>query len=165
MKSNHAMLAKASSSTQISADSYKTAEEYPASNISDLGGHTYPWLTHTWNNPEVLRTMSLNMPTVEFLAKVPEPKYPPLPVCKPSESATLHSAHTGVLTTVEAWEEQLTEWKQWWVAYEEIENGQILVWLEVVHKAEKEEKEEREQAEHAEKERVEKEQVERLNWE
>ncbi|ESK80842.1 hypothetical protein Moror_15437 [Moniliophthora roreri MCA 2997] len=151
MKSNHAMLAKASSSTQISADSYKTAEEYPASNISDLGSHTYPWLTHTWNNPEVLRTMSLNMPTVEFLAKVPEPKYPPLPVCKPSE--------------MEAWEEQLTEWKQWWVAYEEIENGQILVWLEVVHKAEKEEKEEREQAEHAEKERVEKEQVERLNWE
>ncbi|ESK97596.1 hypothetical protein Moror_17458 [Moniliophthora roreri MCA 2997] len=177
MKSNHAMSAEASSSTQISTNSYKTAEEYPASDIPDLGGHTYPQLTRIWNNPEVLRAMSLDMPTVKFPAEVPEPEYSPLPVCKPGESATLHSARMRVanaaqsqieeewLTAVEAQEEQLTDWKQWWVAYEEIENSQISAWLEAVHKVEKEEKEEREWVEHAEKERAEKEQVDRLNRE
>uniref|UniRef100_A0A0W0EVU2 Uncharacterized protein n=1 Tax=Moniliophthora roreri TaxID=221103 RepID=A0A0W0EVU2_MONRR len=79
------MSANASSSTQPSADSYKTAEEYPASTISDLGGHTYPRLICTWNDPEVLKAMSLDMPIVKFPAKVPEPEFPPLPVCKLEE--------------------------------------------------------------------------------
>ncbi|ESK83180.1 hypothetical protein Moror_14975 [Moniliophthora roreri MCA 2997] len=127
------MSAEASSSTQISADSYKTAEEYPASDIPDLGSHTYPQPTCTWKDPEVLRAMAPEMPIIEFPAEVLEPGYPPLPVCKLGE--------------MEAWEEQLTEWKQWRVAYEEIKNGQILAWLEAVHKAEKEEKEEREERE------------------
>uniref|UniRef100_A0A0W0GEZ7 Uncharacterized protein n=1 Tax=Moniliophthora roreri TaxID=221103 RepID=A0A0W0GEZ7_MONRR len=113
-------------------------EEYSTSDIPDLDGCTYPQLTCTWNNPE---PRSLN------------PNTPPLPVYKSGKSATLHSACTRVansaqsriekewLTAVEAWEEQLTEWKQWQVAYEEIKDRQILAWLEVVHKAEKEEKE------------------------
>ncbi|ESK82513.1 hypothetical protein Moror_14397 [Moniliophthora roreri MCA 2997] len=158
MKSNHEMSADASSSTQVSAKSYKTAEEYPTSDIPDLGGHTYPWLTRTWNDPEFLKAMSLDMPIIEFPAEVLEPEYPPLPVHKPGESATLHLA-------LEAQKEQLTEWKQWQVAYEEIKNRQILVWLKAVHKAKKEEKEERERAEHAEQERIEKEWVERLRRE
>ncbi|ESK82110.1 hypothetical protein Moror_3500 [Moniliophthora roreri MCA 2997] len=99
--------------------------------------------------------MAPEMPIIEFLAEVLESEYPPLPVHKPSKSDTLHSAHMRVansawsqikkewLAAVEAQEEQLTEWKQWWVAYEEIENRQILAWLEVVRKAKKEEKEER----------------------
>uniref|UniRef100_A0A0W0F9P4 Uncharacterized protein n=1 Tax=Moniliophthora roreri TaxID=221103 RepID=A0A0W0F9P4_MONRR len=152
------MSADASSSTQVSAKSYKTAEEYPTSDIPDLGGHTYPWLTRTWNDPEFLKAMSLDMPIIEFPAEVLEPEYPPLPVHKPGESATLHLA-------LEAQKEQLTEWKQWQVAYEEIKNRQILVWLKAVHKAKKEEKEERERAEHAEQERIEKEWVERLRRE
>ncbi|ESK85621.1 hypothetical protein Moror_9975 [Moniliophthora roreri MCA 2997] len=98
------MSAEASSSTQISTDSYKTTEDYPTSDIPDLGSHTYPRLTHTWKDPEVLKAMALEMPILKFLAKVLEPEYPPLPVCKPSESATLHSA-------LEAQEEQLAEWK------------------------------------------------------
>ncbi|ESK81269.1 hypothetical protein Moror_8476 [Moniliophthora roreri MCA 2997] len=68
------MSANASSSTQPSADSYKTAEEYPASTISDLGGHTYPRLICTWNDPEVLKAMSLDMPIVKFPAKLEEVK-------------------------------------------------------------------------------------------
>uniref|UniRef100_A0A0W0FEP1 Uncharacterized protein n=1 Tax=Moniliophthora roreri TaxID=221103 RepID=A0A0W0FEP1_MONRR len=145
------MSAEASSSTQISTDSYKTTKEYSASSIPDLGGHTYPWLTCTWKDPKMLKAMSLDMPIVEFLAKVPEPEYPSLLVCQPEW-----------LVTIEAWEEQLIKWKWWQVAYEEIENRQISAWLEAVCKAKKEEKEEREWAEHAEKERVEKEQVEKL---
>uniref|UniRef100_A0A0W0FHG9 Uncharacterized protein n=1 Tax=Moniliophthora roreri TaxID=221103 RepID=A0A0W0FHG9_MONRR len=177
MKSNHAMLAEASSNTQISADSYKTAEDYPASDIPDLGGRTYPQLTCTWKDPEVLKAMALEMPILEFPAKVLEPEYPPLPVHKPSKSATLYLACMRVansawsqiekewLAAVEAQKEQLAEWKQWWVAYEGIEDRQILAWLEAVHKAKKEEKKEREHAEHTKQERVEKEQVERLRRE
>ncbi|ESK81462.1 hypothetical protein Moror_15804 [Moniliophthora roreri MCA 2997] len=114
------MSADTSSSTQQSTDSYKTMEEYPASTIPDLSGHTYPWLTRTWNNPEVLKVMSLDMLIVEFPAKIPEP---PLPIHKPGKSATLHSAHMKVasalwsqleadwLATLEAQEEQLADWK------------------------------------------------------
>ncbi|ESK82087.1 hypothetical protein Moror_3527 [Moniliophthora roreri MCA 2997] len=121
------MSAEASSSTQQSTDSYKTVEEYSASSIPDLGDYTYPQLTHIWNNLEVLKAMSLEMPIIKFLAEVSEPEYPPLPIYKPDWLATL-----------EAWEEQLAKWKWWQVAYEEIENGQIMVWLEEVKKAEKE---------------------------
>uniref|UniRef100_A0A0W0G0T3 Uncharacterized protein n=1 Tax=Moniliophthora roreri TaxID=221103 RepID=A0A0W0G0T3_MONRR len=117
------MSADASSSTQQSTDSYKTMEEYPASTIPDLGGHMYSRLTHTWDNPEVLKAMSLDMPIVEFPAEVAEPEFPLLPR----------------------------------IMYEEIENGQITVWLEEVKKAEKKVWEEREHIECAEKERVEKE--------
>uniref|UniRef100_A0A0W0FP58 Uncharacterized protein n=1 Tax=Moniliophthora roreri TaxID=221103 RepID=A0A0W0FP58_MONRR len=70
------MSAKASSSTQISANSYKTTEEYPASDISDLGGRTYSRPTHTWKDPEVLKAMAPEMPIIKFLAKVLEPEYP-----------------------------------------------------------------------------------------
>ncbi|ESK91224.1 hypothetical protein Moror_2903 [Moniliophthora roreri MCA 2997] len=77
------MSADASSSTQQSTDSYKTMEEYPASTIPDLGGHMYSRLTHTWDNPEVLKAMSLDMPIVEFPAEVAEPEFPLLPVRKP----------------------------------------------------------------------------------
>uniref|UniRef100_A0A0W0FJJ4 Uncharacterized protein n=1 Tax=Moniliophthora roreri TaxID=221103 RepID=A0A0W0FJJ4_MONRR len=171
------MLAKASSNTQISTDSYKTTEDYPASNIPDLGSCTYPQPTHTWKDPEVLKAMAPEMPILEFPAEVLEPEYPPLPVCKPGESATLYLVHTRVansawsrieeewLAMVEAQEEQLAEWKQWQVAYKRIEDGQILAWLEAVCKSEKEEKEEREREERAKQERVEKEQVERLRRE
>ncbi|ESK81557.1 hypothetical protein Moror_5100 [Moniliophthora roreri MCA 2997] len=133
------MLAEASSNTQISADSYKTAEDYPASDIPDLGGRTYPQPTCTWKDPEVLKAMALEMPILEFPAKVLEPEYPPLPVHKPSKSATLYLA-------LEAQKEQLAEWKQ-------------------CLQAKKEEKKEREHAEHTKQERVEKEQVERLRRE
>ncbi|ESK81161.1 hypothetical protein Moror_14881, partial [Moniliophthora roreri MCA 2997] len=146
MKFNHEMSAEASSSMQVSTKSYKTAEEYPTSDIPDLGSHMYPQLTCTWNNSKMLKAMSSDMPIVNFLADVPEPKYPPLPVHKPSKSATLYLACTKV-------------------AYEEIKNSQISAWLEVVHKAKKKEKEEREQAKCAEKERVEKEWVEKLKRE
>uniref|UniRef100_A0A0W0FZM2 Uncharacterized protein n=1 Tax=Moniliophthora roreri TaxID=221103 RepID=A0A0W0FZM2_MONRR len=173
-KSNHTMSAEASSNTQISADSYKTVEDYPASDLPDLGGHSYPWPTRTWKDPEVLKAMALEMPILEFLAEVLEPEYPPFPVRKPGKSATLYSVRMRVansaqsrieeewLATVEAWEKQLAEWKQWQVAYEGIEDGQILAWLEAVCKAEKEEKEKRE---HTKQEKVEKERVERLRRE
>uniref|UniRef100_A0A0W0F2J3 Uncharacterized protein n=1 Tax=Moniliophthora roreri TaxID=221103 RepID=A0A0W0F2J3_MONRR len=154
------MLAEASSSAQTSSDTYKTTEEYSASSIPDLSRHMYSQPTHNWKDPEVLKAMSSDMLIVKFPAEVSEPEYPSLPVCKPDESATLYLAYW--LATVEAQEEQLTEWKQWQVAYEEIKNGQIIEWLEAVKKAEKEEREERERAKHVEKERVEKEQVERL---
>ncbi|ESK81114.1 hypothetical protein Moror_6026 [Moniliophthora roreri MCA 2997] len=168
------MSAEASSNTQISADSYKTVEDYPASDLPDLGGHSYPWPTRTWKDPEVLKAMALEMPILEFLAEVLEPEYPPFPVRKPGKSATLYSVRMRVansaqsrieeewLATVEAWEKQLAEWKQWQVAYEGIEDGQILAWLEAVCKAEKEEKEKRE---HTKQEKVEKERVERLRRE
>uniref|UniRef100_A0A0W0FEF8 Uncharacterized protein n=1 Tax=Moniliophthora roreri TaxID=221103 RepID=A0A0W0FEF8_MONRR len=151
MKFNHAMSAEASSSTQVSADSYKTAESYPASDIPNLGSHTYSRPTRTWKDPEVHRAMAPEMPILEFPAEVLEPKYPPLP--------------EEWLAAVEAQEEQLAEWKQWQVAYEGIEDGQILAWLEAVRKAKKEEKEERECAKRTEQERVEKEWVERLRRE
>ncbi|ESK86259.1 hypothetical protein Moror_16621 [Moniliophthora roreri MCA 2997] len=108
------MSANASSSTQQSADSYKTAEEYPASTIPDLSGY---------------------VPIVKFLAEVAEPEYSPLPVCKPGESTTLYSAHMRVasaaqsrleadwLAALEAREEQLADWKQWCITYKKIENG------------------------------------------
>ncbi|ESK88325.1 hypothetical protein Moror_14824 [Moniliophthora roreri MCA 2997] len=127
------MLAEASSSAQASSDTYKTTEEYSASSIPDLSRHMYPQLTCNWEDPEVLKAMSSDMLIVKFPAGVSEPEYPSLPVCKPDW-----------LATVEAQEEQLTEWKQWWVAYEEIKNGQIMESLEAVKKAEKEEREERE---------------------
>uniref|UniRef100_A0A0W0FPH8 Uncharacterized protein n=1 Tax=Moniliophthora roreri TaxID=221103 RepID=A0A0W0FPH8_MONRR len=129
------MSANASSSTQQSADSCKTAEEYPASTIPDLSGCMYSRLTCIWNNPEVLKVMSPDVPIVKFLAEVAEPEYSPLPVCKPGESTTLYSAHMRVasaaqsrleadwLAALEAREEQLADWKRWCITYKKIENG------------------------------------------
>uniref|UniRef100_A0A0W0FMZ6 Uncharacterized protein n=1 Tax=Moniliophthora roreri TaxID=221103 RepID=A0A0W0FMZ6_MONRR len=74
-----------SSNTQVSADSYKTTENYPTSDISDLGGCTYPQPTRIWKDPEVLKAMALEMPILEFPAEVLEPEYPPFPVHKPSK--------------------------------------------------------------------------------
>ncbi|ESK88470.1 hypothetical protein Moror_14706 [Moniliophthora roreri MCA 2997] len=102
------MLANTSSSTQQSTDSYKTMKEYSASAIPDLSGHMYPQLTHIWNDPEVLKAMSLDMPIVKFPAEVPEPKFPPLPICKPGESTTLYLAHMKVASA--AWSQLEADW-------------------------------------------------------
>uniref|UniRef100_A0A0W0F9T7 Uncharacterized protein n=1 Tax=Moniliophthora roreri TaxID=221103 RepID=A0A0W0F9T7_MONRR len=142
------MSAEASSSTQTSiqvdSNSYKITEEYSISDISNLSSHTYPQMTHIhmWNDFKVLKVMALEMPIVEFLAKIPEPKYPPLSIWKPGESAAMFGAcmkianaeqscleavrqgksasvtspdpptTAGWLVAVEAREEQLTKWKQ-----------------------------------------------------
>ncbi|ESK81352.1 hypothetical protein Moror_16701, partial [Moniliophthora roreri MCA 2997] len=92
MKSNYKMLAEASSSMQVSADSYKTAEEYSTSDIPNLSGYTYPRPTCTFNNPEVLKVMFPEMPVVEFLAEVLEPNYPSPPPKKPGKSTTVFLA-------------------------------------------------------------------------